>query len=85
MAHVSEPKRLGDWTMDQLLDEYPAAAEILARHGVDPRTRCNVAVRHYLRLKKVLGRNCPVDDPKATVTDLEELVMKAGTTKAAAG
>ena len=71
--------------MDELLDEYPAAAEILARHGVDPRTRCNTAVRHYLRLKNVLGRNCPVDDPKATFAELENLLLRAGTTKAAAG
>ena len=63
------------WTMDELLDRFPAAAEVLARHGVDPRTRCNHAVRHYLRLGKVLGRNCPVDDPVAALAELEQLVV----------
>lgn len=63
--------------MDELLEEYPYAAEILARHGVDPRTRCNVGVRHYLRLRKVLGRNCPVDDPAAALTEIAELIRES--------
>lgn len=59
------------WTMNELLDAYPSAADVLAEHGVDPRTRCNHAVRNHLRLGHVLGRNCPVDDVKATLADLE--------------
>lgn len=66
------------WTMNQLLDAYPGAAEVLAAHGVDPRTRCNHAVREYLKLGSVLGRNCPVDDVAATLADLEAFMHRQG-------
>lgn len=61
-------------TMDALLEAVPEAADVLASHGVDPRTRCNAAVRGYLRVGKVLGRSCPVDDVEATLRDLRALV-----------
>lgn len=61
-------------TMDELLETVPEAADVLASHGVDPRTRCNAAVRVYLPVGKVLGRSCPVDDVEATLRDLRALV-----------
>lgn len=60
--------------MDELLEKHPRAAEVLASHGVDPRLRCNHAVRHHLKLGQVLGRTCPVDDVDATFRDLEALL-----------
>lgn len=63
-------------TMDELLGRWPGAADVLAQHGVDPRTRCNHAVRHYLKLGKVFGRNCPIDHPAATLAHLEAFVAE---------
>lgn len=74
MAYVADRKPLTRWTMNELLGAYPDAAEVLAKHGVDPRTRCNHAVRHYLKLGQVLGRNCPVDDVEATFEDLQGML-----------
>lgn len=65
---------VANFTMDELLEGFPGAADVLASHGVDPRTRCNAAVRGYLRVGKVLGRSCPVDDVEATLRDLRVLV-----------
>ena len=65
---------LAAWTMDELLAACPQAAEVLAKHGVDPRSRCNHAVRHYLGLGRVLGRNCPVDDPAAVLAELRSML-----------
>ncbi len=70
-------KPLTRWTMNELLEAYPEAAEVLVAHGVDPRTRCNVAVRGSLRLGNILGRNCPVDDAEATLEDLRRLTGTA--------
>jgi len=79
MAHVATltAKPLTAWTMNELLDRCPEAAEVLARHGVDPRTRCHVAARQHMTLKQVLGKVCPVDDVAATLNDLEALVEKS--------
>lgn len=55
--------------MDELLSACPEAVEVLARHGVDPRTRCHRAARGYMTLKQVLGRTCLVDGVKTTFGD----------------
>ena len=60
--------------MRDLLAAHPDAAEVLAAHGVDPRTRCHRAALAHMTLRQVLGRVCPVDDVKATLADLEGLV-----------
>lgn len=67
-------KPLTAWTMDELLSVCPEAAEVLAQHGVDPRTRCHRAARGYMTLRQVLGRTCPVDDMDATFADLTALL-----------
>jgi hypothetical protein len=64
---ISEPPAA--WTMDELLNVLPEAAEVVARHGVDPRTRCHRAARGHMTLKQVFGRICPVDDAEATFAD----------------
>lgn len=66
-------KPLTAWTMEELLSVCPEAAEVLAQHGVDPRTRCHRAARGYMTLKQVPGRTCPVDDVEATFADLTTL------------
>jgi hypothetical protein len=63
-------------TMDGLSSAYPGAADVLAEHGVDPRTRCHVAARRHLKLRQVLGRTCPVDDVDATFDDLVAHVLE---------
>lgn len=60
--------------MAKLLASHPGAREVLRRHGVDPVERCHSAAQHYLTLKQVLGRTCPVDDVQATLADLAALV-----------
>lgn len=67
-------KPLANWTMDALLKAHPEAAEVLAAHGVDPRTRCHRAAREGMTLRQVLGRVCPVDDAEATLGDLAKLI-----------
>lgn len=76
MAHVTLERPLAAWTMNELLSVLPEAAEVLARHGVDPRTRCHRAARGHMTLKQVLGRTCPVDDVEATFADLTELLER---------
>lgn len=63
-------------TMDRLLATYPSAADVLAEHGVDPRTRCHLAARRHMNLRQVLGRTCPVDDVDATFDDLVAHVLE---------
>lgn len=63
-------------TMDDLLAAYPSAADVLAEHGVDPRTRCHLAARRHMKLRQVLGRTCPVDDVDATIDDLVAHVLE---------
>lgn len=76
MVHVTLEKPLAAWTMDELLSVLPEAAEVLARRGVDPRTRCHRAARGHMTLKQVLGRTCPVDDADATFADLAALLER---------
>lgn len=71
-SQLAQP--VAECTMNELLEAFPGAAEVLAAHGVDPRTRCNVAVRGHLRVRKVLGRSCPVDDVEETLRDLRSMV-----------
>ena len=77
MPRTPLPRPVADCTMNELLDAHPEAVAVFVAHGVDPRTRCNVGVRGYLRLGQVLGRNCPVDDADATLQDLRRLVGEA--------
>lgn len=74
-----EPGAVRAWLerqkMDGLLTAYTGAAEVLARHGVDPRTRCHAAARRHMTLRQVLGRTCPVDDVDATFDDLVRHVL----------
>lgn len=65
---------LTSWTMDELLATCPDAAEVLAGHGVDPRSRCHAGARRHMTLGQVLGRVCPVDDRAATLADLQALL-----------
>lgn len=65
---------VASYKMADLLAAYPGAGDVLARHGVDPRTRCHRAATNFMTLKQVLGRTCPVDDVAATLADLEELI-----------
>ena len=65
---------LNAWTMDELLAANPVAAEVLTRHGVDPRSRCHAGARRHMTLGQVLGRVCPVDDRAATLADLQALL-----------
>lgn len=67
---------LATQTMDRLLAAYPSAADVLAEHGVDPRTRCHLAARRHMKLRQVLGRTCPVDDVDAAFDDLVAHVLK---------
>lgn len=73
-AEVAKP--LSAWTMDELLQAYPGAREVLARHGIDPLKRCNVAVRGRFTLKQLLGRTCRVDDAAATLQDLKAFMAQ---------
>lgn len=72
VTHLTRP--VANCTVNELQNAFPEAADVLASHGVDPRTRCNTAVRVYPRVGKVLRRNCPVDDVDATLRDLRALV-----------
>lgn len=76
MVYVASEKPLTAWTMDELLSLCPEAAEVLARHGVNPLTRCHRAARGHMTLKQVLGRTCPVDDVNATFADLTALLER---------
>lgn len=67
---------LAGQTMDRLLALAPSAAEVLAEHGVDPRSRCHVAARRHMTLRQVLGRTCPVDDVDATFDDLADHLLR---------
>ena len=71
---MAEAKPLARWTVSELLEARPGAAEVLAAHGVDPRTRCHRAAREGMTLRQVLGHVCPVDDAEATLRDLAELM-----------
>ena len=57
-------------TMERLLAIRLSAAEVLAGHGVDPRTRCHLVARRHMTLRQVLGRTCPIDDVDSTFRDL---------------
>lgn len=67
-------RSLKAWTMDEVLAAHPSAVDVLIRHGVDPRSRCNVAARRHMTLGQVLGRVCPVDDGAETLAELEVLL-----------
>ena len=69
-------RRLERSTLNAVLDDHPAAADVLARHSVDPRLRCHHAARAYLPLRVVLRRICPVDDVEATWRDLVACVRE---------
>ena len=73
-------KPLERWTMDELLERCPQAADVLARHGVDPRTRCHRGAR-AMTLANLLGKVCPVDDRDATLHDLSRLLDLEGSTR----
>jgi hypothetical protein len=68
---------LGSWTMDELLEDHAAAADVIARHGIDPRTRCHAGVRGHLPLRTAFRSVCRVDDAVATLADLEELTRRS--------
>ncbi len=69
-------RRLERSTLNAVLDDHPTVADVLARHGVDPRTRCHHAARAYMPLRVVLRRICPVDDVDATWRDLVACVRE---------
>jgi hypothetical protein len=70
--------------MDELLQAHPEAAEVLAAHGVDPRTRCHVGARRSMTLTQVLARVCPVDDVAETMRALHALVQSNASSSSAA-
>lgn len=76
VVHVTQEKPLAAWTIDELLNVLPEAAEVLERHGVNPLTRCHHAARGHMTLKHVLGRTCPVDDVEATFAELTALLER---------